>query len=84
MIESSDVVVNGVAEHRGDGRHMGDHEHPLTEDEAAAMFEPSGWEERYLGEEKIWSGNPNPQLVTEVSRLTRAPRSTSAAERAAT
>ncbi len=34
------------------------------------MFEPSGWEERYSSEEKIWSGNPNPQLVAEVSRLT--------------
>ena len=34
------------------------------------MFEPSGWEERYSGEEKIWSGEPNPQLVAEVSGLT--------------
>lgn len=34
------------------------------------MFEPSGWEERYAGEEKIWTGNPNPQLVAEVSGLT--------------
>jgi 2-polyprenyl-3-methyl-5-hydroxy-6-metoxy-1,4-benzoquinol methylase len=34
------------------------------------MFEPSSWEERYSGEEKIWSGNPNPQLVAEVSGLT--------------
>jgi 2-polyprenyl-3-methyl-5-hydroxy-6-metoxy-1,4-benzoquinol methylase len=48
---------------------MGGHGHQLTEEEAAAMFEPPGWEERYSGEEKIWSGNPNPQLVAEVSRL---------------
>lgn len=34
------------------------------------MFEPAGWEERYSGEETIWSGNPNPQLVAEVSGLT--------------
>lgn len=34
------------------------------------MFEPSGWEERYSSEERIWSGNPNPQLVAEVSGLT--------------
>jgi len=29
------------------------------------MFEPESWEERYAGEEKVWSGNPNPQLVAE-------------------
>ncbi|WP_110241773.1 class I SAM-dependent methyltransferase [Nocardioides gilvus] len=34
------------------------------------MFEPASWEERYSGEEKIWSGDPNPQLITEASRLT--------------
>ena len=34
------------------------------------MFEPAAWEERYSGEEKIWSGNPNPQLVAEVTGLT--------------
>src|SRR5687768_9658807 len=49
---------------------MSGHGHKLTEDEAAAMFEPSSWEERYAGEEKMWSGNPNPQLVAEVSVLT--------------
>lgn len=49
---------------------MSGHEHHLSDEEAAAMFEPRGWEERYSGKEKIWSGNPNPQLVAEVSRLT--------------
>jgi 2-polyprenyl-3-methyl-5-hydroxy-6-metoxy-1,4-benzoquinol methylase len=34
------------------------------------MFEPSGWDDRYSGEEKVWSGDPNPQLVTEASALT--------------
>src|SRR5690606_12813115 len=34
------------------------------------MFEATSGEERYSGEEKIWSGRPNPQLVTEASRLT--------------
>ncbi|MGH3368632.1 MAG: class I SAM-dependent methyltransferase [Nocardioidaceae bacterium] len=34
------------------------------------MFEPPSWEERYSGEEKFWSGNPNQQLVAEVSGLT--------------
>ena len=49
---------------------MSGHGHQLSEEEAAAMFEPPSWEERYSGEEKIWSGNPNPQLVAEVSGLT--------------
>ncbi|HEY5428344.1 MAG TPA: class I SAM-dependent methyltransferase [Solirubrobacteraceae bacterium] len=34
------------------------------------MFEPPSWDERYSGTEKIWSGNPNAQLVAEVSGLT--------------
>jgi 2-polyprenyl-3-methyl-5-hydroxy-6-metoxy-1,4-benzoquinol methylase len=34
------------------------------------MFEPASWDERYSGEEKIWSGDPNAQLVAEVSGLT--------------
>jgi 2-polyprenyl-3-methyl-5-hydroxy-6-metoxy-1,4-benzoquinol methylase len=33
------------------------------------MFEPTNWNERYSGEQTIWSGNPNAQLVTEVSGL---------------
>lgn len=33
------------------------------------MFEPSSWDERYSGEEQIWSGAPNAQLVAEVSGL---------------
>jgi 2-polyprenyl-3-methyl-5-hydroxy-6-metoxy-1,4-benzoquinol methylase len=43
------------------------HEHPGGHD--ADMFEPSSWEERYSGGDKVWSGNPNPQLVAEVSGL---------------
>lgn len=49
---------------------MTERHHQLTEDEAAAMFEPSGWDERYAGQEKFWSGNPNPQLVAEAAGLT--------------
>ena len=49
---------------------MSRHEHKPTEAEAAAMFEPPSWEERYSGEQKVWSGNPNPQLVAEASALT--------------
>jgi 2-polyprenyl-3-methyl-5-hydroxy-6-metoxy-1,4-benzoquinol methylase len=46
------------------------HGHELSEEEAAALFEPPGWEARYSGEDKIWSGDPNPQLVAEVPALT--------------
>lgn len=46
------------------------HEHELGEDASADMFEPESWEERYSGEQTIWSGNPNAQLVAEVSGLT--------------
>lgn len=49
---------------------MSDHGHRVSEEEAAAIFEPPSWEERYSGEEKVWSGNPNVQLVAEVSGLT--------------
>ena len=33
------------------------------------FFEPAGWEERYAGDERVWSGHPNPQLVAEAARL---------------
>jgi 2-polyprenyl-3-methyl-5-hydroxy-6-metoxy-1,4-benzoquinol methylase len=46
------------------------HGHQVTAGEATAMFEAPSWDERYSGEEKIWSGNPNAQLVAEVSGLT--------------
>ncbi len=42
----------------------------VTEGEAAGMFEPPSWNARYSGEENIWSGNPNAQLVAEVTALT--------------
>ncbi|MHB8695103.1 MAG: class I SAM-dependent methyltransferase [Solirubrobacteraceae bacterium] len=41
----------------------------VSEEEAAAMFEPPSWDERYSCEEQIWSGNPNAQLVAEVAGL---------------
>jgi 2-polyprenyl-3-methyl-5-hydroxy-6-metoxy-1,4-benzoquinol methylase len=40
-----------------------------TPDQATEMFEPGSWDERYSGEEDIWSGAPNPQLLAEVSGL---------------
>jgi 2-polyprenyl-3-methyl-5-hydroxy-6-metoxy-1,4-benzoquinol methylase len=47
----------------GDGRQV-------IDGEAAEMFESQSWDDRYSGEEKIWSGNPNAQLVAEVTELT--------------
>src|SRR3954452_3817437 len=41
-----------------------------TEEEAAALFEPHPWEDRYAGDGQVWSGNPNAQLAAEASRLT--------------
>jgi SAM-dependent methyltransferase len=32
-------------------------------------FDEASWEERYGSSDRIWSGRPNPQLVTEVSGL---------------
>src|SRR5215212_3228239 len=45
-------------------------EHRHDDGEHTDLFEPAGWEERYAGEEKVWSGNPNPQLVAEISGMT--------------
>ena len=45
-------------------------ERQLTASEASEMFEPASWNDRYAGEEMIWSGNPNAQLVAEVTGLT--------------
>lgn len=51
---------------------MSRHEHEAgeTDDAAPDPFEPAAWEERYSGDQKMWSGNPNAQLVAEASRLT--------------
>ena len=49
---------------------MSDHEQHHGHDEQPNYFEPSSWDERYAGEEKVWSGDPNPQLVAEASKLT--------------
>lgn len=49
---------------------MTQHEHGDTHDhDAPDYFEQPGWDERYSTGDKIWSGNPNPQLVAEVTGL---------------
>jgi SAM-dependent methyltransferase len=37
--------------------------------QATEMFEPDSWDQRYSGEQDVWSGAPNPQLLAEVSGL---------------
>ena len=49
----------------GHEHHHDQHDHQ----DSSALFEAPGWEERYAGDVKMWSGEPNPQLVTEVSAL---------------
>jgi 2-polyprenyl-3-methyl-5-hydroxy-6-metoxy-1,4-benzoquinol methylase len=51
---------------------MSRHEHEHDEADVAPdeFFGPSAWDERYAGDERMWSGEPNPQLVAEASRLT--------------
>jgi len=52
---------------------MSEHEHEaaheMTADEEAARFEPASWDERYSGGEKLWSGQPNPQVVAVATDL---------------
>ena len=45
-------------------------EHTGSHDHTTEMFEPDAWEARYSGHGQVWSGQPNPQLVAEVSGLT--------------
>ncbi len=49
---------------------MSGDKHQHTKNEAPELFEPPSWDDRYSGEEQIWSGEPNAQLVAEVSGLT--------------
>jgi SAM-dependent methyltransferase len=49
------------------GRHTGEmSEHAHS---AGPVFDEDFWNERYRSAGRIWSGNPNPQLVAEVSGL---------------
>lgn len=41
---------------------MAEHNHDADE-----RFSAGHWDERYRSSERIWSGNPNPQLVAEVT-----------------
>lgn len=41
----------------------------MTDHDLRHMFDQTTWEERYGSPRAVWSGNPNPQLVTEASDL---------------
>ncbi len=43
---------------------MTEHNH-----ETEFRFDEDFWNERYRSSERVWSGNPNPQLVAEVAGL---------------
>jgi 2-polyprenyl-3-methyl-5-hydroxy-6-metoxy-1,4-benzoquinol methylase len=49
--------------------HASEHSHDLEEVDVAKMFTPEYWDERYSTAESIWSGNPNPHLVDQVTGL---------------
>lgn len=57
------------------GQHGHGHGHgagrpqPESQEELQALFEQPSWEERYATRSAVWSGNPNPQLVAEVSAM---------------
>lgn len=40
-----------------------------THDHSTDDFEAPSWDERYAGDASVWSGKPNPQLVTEAGKL---------------
>lgn len=42
----------------------------MTDETVRAMFERPSWEEKYGTPDRVWSGNPNPQLVAEAEHLT--------------
>ncbi|MEV5612406.1 class I SAM-dependent methyltransferase [Streptomyces sp. NPDC052225] len=53
------------------GQHEHEHRHGERDGQSVdAMFEPAGWDERYAGQGRFWSGKPNPQLVTAATDLT--------------
>ena len=47
------------------------HEHTGDEhgDDLAARYSQATWDARYGGTERVWSGNPNPRLVEQVTGL---------------
>lgn len=44
------------------------HDHAAAPD-TEGLYSQETWDARYAGATRVWSGNPNPQLVTQVTRL---------------
>ncbi len=59
----SEDVRHAVAAHRSLGE-------PPTTGSAMTEFGEQAWDERYRSHPAVWSGRPNPQLVTETAGLT--------------
>lgn len=55
-----------MAKHRADQQDAHDHSHGPQPEETGAAY----WDERYGEQHAMWSGNPNPQLAAEASKLT--------------
>jgi SAM-dependent methyltransferase len=47
-----------------------DHPQPHGDDDDTVLFTPEFWDARYGSAEQIWSGNPNPHLLTFAADLT--------------
>lgn len=57
---------------RNDHEHDDDHEHEREHEgqtDPGDLFSESFWDQRYGSSTAIWSGNPNPQLVSEAASL---------------
>lgn len=48
---------------------MSNHDHHQDVEDP---YSQQTWDARYAGTSRVWSGNPNPQLVTEITRLQSA------------
>lgn len=62
------VMVGGKYTNNADARAGHNHDHS-DHDSASRFMDEAFWDERYGSIDKLWSGNPNPQLVHEVSDL---------------
>lgn len=54
-------------------QHSHDHDHGASDHDAGETAEPGSaaqmWDEKYSSRTKMWSGQPNPQLVAEAAQL---------------
>jgi len=50
------------------GDHMSNHDHAAAHD-TEDHYSQETWDARYAGATRLWSGNPNPQLVAQVCDL---------------